>query len=353
VEDVTFPRGQDVPRVKGARISPRPLVLAFVTLAAVTMALAVLIALTGDASDGDPVVSLVLAPLPSAPQTATQKPQAAPGPRLVNGNLVADPALLERTSDGVLPVVAADGRTPMQAYARAFNLADPRPRVAIVIGGLGISASATKLALDHLPPATTLSFAPYAAGVQRWVDAARGLGHEVLVEVPMEPFDFPASNPGPHTLTAAVSAEENVKQLAWTLSRFTGYVGVTNLLGGRFLGEAGALDPVLAALGKRGLLFFDNGASSRSVAAETAGRVSTSAVTGAVILDAVQSREAIDAKLAELESRARAEGAAAASGFLYPVTIQEVAQWAPTLEKRGLVLAPITATLSPATKPSP
>ncbi len=328
-----------MPRVRDTRSTAHPLSLAFFTLIMALAALIAVIALTGNPSDGDPVVALELAQLPAAP------PPALPQPRFVNGNLVSDPALLAQTPDGPLPVIAADGRAPLQAYARAFNAADTRPRVAIVIGGLGISASATKLALDHLPPAVTLSFAPYASDIQHWVDGARGAGHEVLVEVPMEPFDFPATDPGPYTLTAAVSADENTRRLSWALSRFTGYVGVTNLLGGRFLGEAGALNPVLAIIGKRGLLFFDNGANSHSLAAETAAQVNTPAVTGAIVLDAVQSRQAIAAKLAELEARANAQGAAAASGFLYPVTIQTVVEWASTLDKRGLVLAPISAAI--------
>jgi len=334
-----------MPRVKAARGVAHPLSLAFFTLIIALAALVAVIALTGNPSDGDPVVTLELAPLPAAP------PPAQPQPRFVNGNLVSDPALLEQTPDGQLPVITADGRAPLQAYARPFDAADTRPRIAIVIGGLGIRASATKLALDHLPPAVTLSFAPYVSDIQHWVDGARGAGHEVLVEVPMEPFDFPATDPGPYTLTAAVSADENTRRLSWALSRFTGYVGVTNLLGGRFLGEAGALNPVLAVIGKRGLLFFDNGANSHSLVAETAAQVNAPAVTGAIVLDAVQSRQAVAAKLAELESRARAQGAAAASGFLYPVTIQTVAEWASTLDKRGLVLAPISAAIPRASAP--
>jgi polysaccharide deacetylase 2 family uncharacterized protein YibQ len=166
------------------------------------------------------------------------------------------------------------------------------------------------------------------------------------VEVPMEPFDFPASDPGPHTLLISAGVKENTKRLYWALSRSTGYAGVTNLLGGRFLSESNAVEPMLAELTKRGLLFFDNGASSRSAAATAAGRVNAPIVTGALVLDAVQSHEAIEAKLAELELQARENGAAVASGIIYPVTIQQVALWAATLERRGFVLAPISAVVS-------
>ena len=80
----------------------------------------------------------------------------------------------------------------------------------------------------------TLAFAPYADDVQRWVAKARELGHEVLLEVPMEPFDFPDSDPGPHTLRSGASEDANIRKLTWSLTRFTGYAGITNLLGGPF-----------------------------------------------------------------------------------------------------------------------
>ena len=106
-----------------------------------------------------------------------------------------------------------------------------------VISGLGISAKATSAAIAGLPADVTLAFAPYDDDVQRWVSEARRQGHEVLLELPMEPYDFPDSDPGPHTLRAGVGEESNTQRLTWSLTRFTGYAGVTNLLGGRFLGD--------------------------------------------------------------------------------------------------------------------
>src|SRR5215510_4761563 len=54
-------------------------------------------------------------------------------PRSLGGHLVADPALVEDSQFGPLPVVAADGRAPMTAYARAFDAKDKRPRIAIIV----------------------------------------------------------------------------------------------------------------------------------------------------------------------------------------------------------------------------
>jgi polysaccharide deacetylase 2 family uncharacterized protein YibQ len=55
----------------------------------------------------------------------------------------------------------------------------------------------------------------------------------------------------------------------------------------------------------------------------------------------------IDARLSELEKLARTNGSAAATGFLLPVTIDRVANWAEGLEGRGFVLVPASAIVAP------
>jgi hypothetical protein len=285
-------------------------------------------------------------PPPSTPATAQVPPQIMPAQitkQVYAGRaLVADPALIEQTDQGPLPRIADDGRTPMAAYAPPVGAAKG-PRVAIVISGLGISAKMTAAALAGLPPGVTLAFAPYSDDVQRWVSEARRLGHEVLLEVPMEPYDFPDSDPGPHTLRASSSEDTNIERLKWSLTRFTGYAGVTNLLGGRFLGDSDSLEPVMTFLQRRGLLFFDCGPAQRSAAPNVAKDLGAPYVQAASAIDVIQTGMEIDQRLSDLEARARANGAAAGSGFLYPVTIDRVANWAKGLQGRGFVLVPASA----------
>jgi len=284
---------------------------------------------------------------PAAPVTvvpSAEMPAAAipvTKPIYAGRALVADPALVENTRDGPLPRIGEDGRKPMTAYA-APAPANARYKIAIVVSGLGLSASATKAALDALPAAVTLGFAPYAGDVGRWVVQARGRGHEVLLEIPMEPFDFPDSDPGPHTLRAGQDEAANMERLNWALSRFTGYAGVTNLLGQRFLSDSDALAPALTALNRRGLYFLDNGGASQSVAPGVAGQVGLPAARGSEI-DGIQSALEIDRHLAELETQARAHGSAVGSAFLYPVSVARIAAWARGLQSRGFVLVPVSA----------
>jgi polysaccharide deacetylase 2 family uncharacterized protein YibQ len=236
---------------------------------------------------------------------------------------------------GPLPIIAADGRTPFEAYSRPF-VSNGRPKVALVIGGLGLNAKATRQAIESLPPEVTLSFVPYAEGLQGWIDLARTHGHEVLLETPMEPVDYPENDPGPYTLLAGASPSDTARKLEWVLSRASGYYGLTNYLGSRFL----ASDPGMAAftggLRSRGLAFVDDGQAAR----KGGGLPRASADR---IVDNQLSETAIDQQLAALEVTASQRGQALGSGFAYPVTLSQVARWTEAVEARGFQLAPASA----------
>jgi polysaccharide deacetylase 2 family uncharacterized protein YibQ len=300
-----------------------------------------------------PAITLDLAAAPAAetsapavPRASTAAPNTGPitRPLYAGKALLADPALIENTPQGPLPRIADDGRKPMTAYAA------PAPagkfKIAIVVSGLGLSASATKAAIDALPPAVTLGFAPYAQDVSSWVAEARARGHELLLEIPMEPFDFPDSDPGPHTLRAGQNEDANIQRLTWALSRFTGYAGVTNLLGQRFLSDSDALSPAMTYLNRRGLYFFDNGSAAQSVTPIVAGQVGMPLAQSGPAIDSIQTALEIDRRLSDLETQARANGSAVGSAFLYPVTIARLAGWAKGLEARGFVLVPVSAIVS-------
>jgi hypothetical protein len=278
-------------------------------------------------------------------QAVATREGSAAAPVYAGRTLVADPALIESTSNGPLPRIASDGTTPMQAYAAPAG-DGTKPRIAIIVSGLGISAKATAAALAGLPPQVTFAFAPYAADVQKWVTLARQQGHEVLLEVPMESFDFPDSDPGPHTLRSGAGEDANTERLVWAMTRFTGYTGVTNLLGGRLLSDSDSLEPILTYLARRGLLFFDSGIATRSAAPDVAARTGVAFAQSNVTIDSIQTAMEIDHELSELESLAQAHGRASGSGFIYPITLERVAHWAAGLDGRGFVLVPASAIVS-------
>ena len=237
---------------------------------------------------------------------------------------------------GLLPVIARDGRTPFAAYARPFT-PNGKPRIALVVGGLGLNAAATRAAIARLPPEVTLSFVPYADGLQQWIDQARAAGHEAVLEAPMEPVDYPNNDPGPLTLLAKAPAAETVRRTEQLLARATGYFALTNYLGGRFLASDGGMGAFMNVLKARGLGFVDDGQAARRGGG---GAPRGSADT---VIDQDLSGEAIDRQLASLEAAALSRGGALGAGFAYPVTVEAVVKWAAGLPARGYQLAPASA----------
>jgi len=315
-----------------------------------TMAAAATITLLGNGHGAS--VQLELKPLAAAavpPMLRLEATPDTPMPAVTTVQhagraLIADPALIENMPLGPLPRIADDGRKPMTAYAAPA--ATGKLKIAIVMNGLGLSAKATGAALAGLPPAVTVGLLPYASDAPRWLSAARAAGHEVLLEVPMEPFDFPDSDLGPHTLRAGSLSSANAERLNWALTRFTGYAGVTNLLGDRLLSDSDALAPVLTTLSRRGLYFYDSGSASQSVAPQVAGSLSAPFARGAASIDTIQTALEIDRRLSELEAAARKNGSAVGTAFLYPVSVERIAVWAKGLQSRGFVLVPVSAIVS-------
>ena len=295
----------------------------------------------------------IASPAPAAPNAAAAAAPPATTPALLPAQQATlppsprtgpDPALLEASADGALPRIGADGRMPWQVYARPFDRADKRPRIAIVIANLGLGEAQTEAAIQRLPGAITLAFSPYAGNkLAQWAELARVAGHEVLLGVPMEPANYPDSDPGPHTLLTTLPPAQNLERLNWVLARFPGYVGVTNQMGQRFTASAEPLRPMLAELRGRGLLFLDARTAAKTAVALVAGEIDLARATSDRTIDAQPSRDAINARLAELEQLARKRGHAVAIGHPFPVTIELVKAWARTLHDRGIALAPISA----------
>jgi polysaccharide deacetylase 2 family uncharacterized protein YibQ len=256
-----------------------------------------------------------------------------------------DQKLLETSRHGPIPKIGPDGARPFMAYGKPRQLTAAEknlPRIAIVIGSVGISASGTADAFSKLPAAVSFGLAPYGADLEKLAARARDEGHEVLLQVPMEPFDYPDNDPGPQTLLTTLTGDQNVDRLHWLMSRFQGYVGLLNYMGARFTASEASLSPVLRDTVKRGLIYVDDGASSRSIAGQVAGSLSLPFAKTDVVIDAVPTPSEIDRALTRLETAARGNGNAVGLATAQPATIARIAEWAQKVEGRGFVLVPIS-----------
>jgi uncharacterized protein len=268
---------------------------------------------------------------------------AAVAPVLMAG---VDQRLLEQSRYGMIPV-SADGLTPFTAYAAEADRARAAkvPIVAIVIGGLGVGAAKTTEAIMKLPPAVTLAFTPYGSDPGKLAERARAQHHEIFLQVPMEPYDYPDNDPGPQTLLASLGPEQNLDRLYWHLGRLQGYAGIANFMGARFIATDAAMQPVIREAAKRGLGFFDDGSAPRSVAGALAASQAMPFGKGDVAIDAVPTSAEIDRALAKLESLAKDRGFAVGTASALPISIERIGIWIKTLEAHGVMLAPLTTAM--------
>lgn len=324
---------------------------------------------SGGASSGEdydgPRVVLNLQDPPAAPaQPGHDAASTMPGPTeppqaidvtsalvATDGTVVIEPALLSASPDGPVPVVAPDGRKSMHVYAARFDPADPRPRVAIIVTGLGLSDQVTQLAIDRLPPGSTLSFSPYGQNLQNWIAAARARGHEILLELPMEPFNFPDDDPGPQTLMAG--GADNQAKLTWLLSRFSGYAGVVNTQGGKLLASPSDLRPIFSQIAQRGLYVAEVGLSQRSLAPTVAKETQAPYARASIQIDKIPGPDEIDAALDALSGAALNRRAAIGTAAATPGAIERIAAWAGKQEDRGIAYAPVSAALPLASSATP
>lgn len=305
----------------------------------------------------------VVTPPVAAQAPVPEPPRAPPGPTLAgtsprpewDGKTAAPiPALLEpsRTQPGsLLPRIATDGRAPMRAYARPFDPTDTRPRIGLLVAGLGLSEAESREAVESLPGPVSFAVSAYAPRIEPLLQAVRERGHEILVSIPMESSGYPLNDAGTRSLLTGADPEANQRMLEAVLARIAGYVGATGasdgMRGERFVQLATSFGRVTDELAKRGLLYIDPRPPAPGLVPVSAPALTSRAVD--LVIDDPATRAEIEAKLAQLERIARDRGSALGlASALRPVTLDRLAAWARTVEMRGFVLAPVSALVHPA-----
>ena len=253
------------------------------------------------------------------------------------------PHITEETETGPLPVIAPDGRQSWLEYSRGFKRADRKPRIALIISNLGLSDTYTKATLDLLPEDITLSFSHVAPRLKSWVREARQKGHEILLDIPMEPIGFPKNDPGRATLLTSSNEVENLNRLEHIMKQAGGYVGLLGTLGTKFMLHSETFLPVLRSIKQRGLIYVDSRSTSRSLGPELASSIQLPKAFNNVFVDKEPSQEKIKNKLDELERIALKRRFAVGIAQPLPITIEILSQWTKGLKTKQIALAPITA----------
>lgn len=306
-------------------------------------------AATGQSPEGAAVQSpeeTTIASLdPRIPEdTETGEPARADSPD-ESRNEERDTADQREAEEGTQPAPLAAADAPALPQKRGRFTVEGR--IALIIRGLGVKSDLTEQAIGRMPRQTAMAFVPYGDGLQDWTRTARQGRHEVLLQIPLEPEDYPDTDPGPHTLLTSLSIDENLERLDWLLNRFDGITGVTNYLGGKFASAPGAFAPMLMELKARDLLYVDDSKAANETTRQLARQVSLAYSVADVVIDRNKSSAAIEEALAELEAQAKENGSAIAIGHAHSSTLAALEGWMKSLNGKGLALVPVGELVTP------
>ena len=159
--------------------------------------------------------------------------------------------------------------------------------------------------------------------------------------MPMEPSGSVA-DPGPNALLTTLREDELMRRFRWGLSRFDGYVGVSNHMGSRFMARAELVRPILDEIDDRGLLFLDSWTRADTAGTELARDMGLPNTRRDVFLDNEQTVDFVTNRLAQLEAIARKKGFSVGLGHPHPVTLEVLERWIPRARDRGVTLVPIS-----------
>lgn len=227
------------------------------------------------------------------------------------------------------------------ANAVAAPASEGRAMIALVIDDLGLSQARARRTIE-LPAPLTLAYLPYGHNLPKLAAESRRAGHELIIHVNMEPKDHDV-DPGPKALLTSLDAEELQKRLEWALTRFDGYIGISNHMGSRFTEWPDGMEVVVRVLKRHGLLYFDSVTSTKSVGPALARAHGIVHASRDVFLDHDRNAAAVARQLAETERIARRRGYAIAIGHPHDVTLEALKNWIPAVAKRGFVLVPLSA----------
>ena len=280
-------------------------------------------------------------PLPEEKVAVRETPSFKPVQTKKLSDWMPAPDLVEKSEFGSLPRISDGNVRPLDAYSRSSGVSGAN-RVAIVVGGLGLSQTGTQAAIRDLPSSISLGFSPFGNSLQRWMQNARREGHEVVLQLPMEPLGYPTINPGPRTLVSGVEQGQNLMNLRWALGRMTNYPVVMNYLGAGFTSKPNALRPVLKEIRDRGLGYIDDGSASASEAIRLSQDLRLPHASGNIIVDSDRDKDRMRNNLKALESLAKARGYAIATASAFPESVEVIKEWAQDAEKRDIIIVPVS-----------
>ncbi len=195
------------------------------------------------------------------------------------------------------------------------------PQIALIIDDVGYNRPIAKK-FSELDKNITFSVLPNSPHKRSIAIAAHNNGLEIMLHLPMEPFEYPKVNPGPGALLVSMSQDELITQLSSDIAAIPYVKGVNNHMGSRMTSLSSKMYQIFTILKKEELFFIDSRTSPQSLCKPSARLLQIPFAERDVFLDHFQTHKAIKRQINSLVRKALKTGGAIGIGHPHKVTYE-------------------------------
>ena len=207
------------------------------------------------------------------------------------------------------------------------------PMVVIIIDDLGYDKKMAQKFIN-LNADLTFSILPHSPFQKKIATSVHQKGYEVMLHLPMEPFEYPLVNPGKGTLLSTMSADELIEQLDKNLDSVPFIKGVNNHMGSKVTSTSTQMYQIFSILKKRNLFFIDSRTTSKTLCKPSARLLQLPFSQRDIFLDNVQKPDAIRRQLEKLVEVAKKHGNAIGIAHPHQTTYTVLRKMLPDLKNQ-------------------
>ena len=211
----------------------------------------------------------------------------------------------------------------------------PGLRVAIIIDDLGSSPSFVHRLLK-LNEDLTYSILPHLEKSTEIATLLHEQQKEILLHLPMEPRNYPATSPGKGALLSHMTREQLQRTIDRDLKTVPFAAGVNNHMGSSLTASWGPMKAVLEHLRAHRLFFVDSRTTGATIGYSLAQQLGLKSAQRKVFLDVVPEVEAVKIQLQELAALAEQGKTAIAIGHPKAATLKALQEMLPEFKARNI-----------------
>lgn len=250
---------------------------------------------------------------------------------VISAGLIAKHFLLRKPSPPSFEIYPKENIPSREIPTKPVS-PDRLPKVVIIIDDLGYDKKIAQQFID-LNANFTFSVLPQSPFQKRIATSAHQKGYEVMLHLPMEPFEYPAVNPGKGALLSTMSPDELIDQLEKDINAVPYIKGVNNHMGSKITSTSTQMYQIFSILKKKNLYFIDSRTTSKTLCRPSARLLQLPFSQRDIFLDNIQEPDAIREQLQKLIDLARKHGDAVGIAHPHPATYSVFREMLPKLNK--------------------